>query len=80
MGKTSSAVHNRWQRKAYDRITFVVKKGEKEKLKKVSDSFGVSTSRFIIDSVNDRVPGTLSPLDDESKKKKPVPEGENESI
>lgn len=33
MAKTSSAVKNRYNAKAYDRINLTVKKGEKEKLK-----------------------------------------------
>ena len=37
MGATSSAVKNRYNDKAYDRIVVVVKKGEKERIKKYCD-------------------------------------------
>ena len=67
---TSSTVKNKWTRENYDRLNFVVKKGDRDKLRAAADAEGVSVGRFIIDSVNARVPGLLTPLDDTSKQKK----------
>ena len=48
MSKTSSAVKNRYNAKAYDRITIVVKKGEKEKIKAHAEQHdGGSVNAFI---------------------------------
>lgn len=70
MGKTSYEAQNAWKARNYDRITIMVKKGEKDKLSAAASVAGVSMSRFIIDSVNAATPGLLSVLDDESKRKK----------
>ena len=40
MSKTSAAVKNRYNAKAYDRITVVVKRGEKERLKAKAQALG----------------------------------------
>jgi len=74
MGKTSPKSVSKWQSRNYDRVVFYLRKGEKEKLSTVAVSAGVSVSRYLVDSVNLRIPGLLSPLDDESKKKKPLPD------
>ena len=48
MSKTSAAVKNRYNAKAYDRITIVVKKGEKELIKAHAEKFdGGSVNAFI---------------------------------
>ena len=48
MSRTSSAVKNRYNAKAYDRITIVVKKGEKEKIKAHAEKHdGGSVNAFI---------------------------------
>lgn len=48
MSKTSSAVKNRYNAKAYDRITIVVKKGQKETIKTHAERFdGGSVNAFI---------------------------------
>ena len=48
MSRTSSAVKNRYNAKAYDRITIVVKKGEKEKIKAHAETHdGGSVNAFI---------------------------------
>ena len=52
MGKTSSEVKNRYNKKAYDTINFVVLKGEKEKIKQQSldkgfDSVGAYIKNLI---------------------------------
>ena len=48
MSKTSSAVKNRYNAKAYDRITIVVKKGQKELIKTHAEKYdGGSVNAFI---------------------------------
>ena len=47
-GKTSAAVHNRYIKKAYDRINFTVPKGEKEIIKARADSTGESVNGYIL--------------------------------
>ena len=48
MGRTSSAVKNRYISKAYDRINLTVKKGEKETIKSHADRYdGGSVNAFI---------------------------------
>jgi uncharacterized protein (DUF1778 family) len=47
MSKTSSAVKNRYNAKAYDRIEIVVKKGEKDVIKAFADSKGETVNGFI---------------------------------
>ena len=48
MGKTSTAVKNRYNDKAYDRINLTVPKGEKEKIKAHADVHdGGSVNGFI---------------------------------
>ena len=74
MGKNTAASQNAWKARAYDRVTFLIRKGEKERLK--AAAAGQTVNSFIIESLNQRIPGLLSPLDDQSKKKKPRPESE----
>lgn len=47
MGKTSSAVHNRYIAKAYDRINLTVYKGQKEIIKGAADAVGLSVNAYI---------------------------------
>ena len=47
MGKTSSAVKNRYNKKAYDRINLTVPKGQKEVIKAHAESKGESVNGFI---------------------------------
>lgn len=47
MGKTSSAVKDRYNAKAYDEIKVRVPKGEKEKIKAHADQCGESVNGFI---------------------------------
>lgn len=51
MGKTSSAVKNRYNSKAYDRINFVVPKGQREIIQQHAESMGESTNAFILRAV-----------------------------
>ena len=50
MSKTSAEVKNRYNQKAYDRINYVVKKGEKEQIKQKAEALGYSSS-FISDAI-----------------------------
>ena len=47
MGKTSAAVKNRYNEKAYDRINLTVPKSEKERIKAHATSTGESVNGFI---------------------------------
>ena len=47
-GKTSAEVKNRYNAKAYDRIAVVVPKGEKEKIKEHSESYGYNSVNELI--------------------------------
>lgn len=47
MGKTSAAVKNRYNTKAYDRFTLIFKKGDKEKVKAHAESKGMSLNGYI---------------------------------
>ena len=48
MSKTSAEAKNRYNQKAYDRISYVVKKGEKDQLKQKAESLGYpSINSFI---------------------------------
>lgn len=49
MGKTSAAVKNRYNLKAYDRITIMPKKGSKERYKAFADSRGQSLTALIVE-------------------------------
>ena len=70
--KTKTAVESQsaWKARNYDRVSFWIRKGDKEKLVKVAKEENVSVARLLVDSVNARYPDLLSPLIDESKKKK----------
>lgn len=47
MGRTSSAVKDKWNAKAYDEIKIRVPKGEKENVQAHAASRGESTNAFI---------------------------------
>lgn len=47
MSKTSSAVKNRYNEKAYDRINLTVPKGQKEVIKAHADTMSESVNEFI---------------------------------
>lgn len=50
-GKTSSAVKNRYNAKAYDQIPLRVKKGEKEIIQKRAEKLGKSVNGYIVDLI-----------------------------
>lgn len=66
----------KWKKEHYDAITILVQKGERSTLAKAAKEADSSISRFIVDSVDIAHPGLLTPLDDQSKKKKPEEEPE----
>lgn len=45
--RTSAAVKNRYNEKAYDRINFVVPKGEKDRIKAAAEKRGESVNSLI---------------------------------
>lgn len=47
MGKTSAAVKNKWNDKAYDRINLVVPKGKKDIIKEYAEANGESVNSYI---------------------------------
>ena len=55
MGKTSAAVKNRYNEKAYDRINLTVPKGEKEVIKAHAESMGESVNAFIYRAITEAI-------------------------
>lgn len=51
MGKTSSAVKNRYNAKAYDNILLAIPKGMKNEWKARAEESGESLTRFIMNAV-----------------------------
>lgn len=51
MGKTSSAVKNRYNAKAYDRIALCVPKGQKDNIKAHAESMGESVNAFVLRAI-----------------------------
>lgn len=47
MGKTSAAVKNRWNAENYDRLSVMVPKGDKDKIKAKAESHGESINSYI---------------------------------
>ena len=47
MGKTSSAVKNKWNAENYDRVNLTLTKGQKDIIKAHADSMGESVNAFI---------------------------------
>ena len=62
-----TARKNEWNSRKYERVTLMVKAGDRGKLKAAAAAAGISVNRLVIDSINARHPGLLSPLDDTSK-------------
>ena len=52
MGKTSSAVKNKYNAKAYDRINLTMPKGKKEVIQNHAEERGESTNAFINRAIN----------------------------
>ncbi|MDD6984255.1 MAG: hypothetical protein PUJ47_03520 [Clostridia bacterium] len=51
-GKTSAAVKNRYNSKAYDRIAVVVSKGRKDIIKAAAERAGLSLNAYIVKSID----------------------------
>ena len=55
MGKTSSAVKNKYNAKAYDRINLTVPKGKKEEIQKHAHLQGESVNKFINRAIDETI-------------------------
>lgn len=55
MGKTSSAVKDRYNKKAYDQFTVRLKKGLKDTLKDICDKNGESMNSIITQAIIDYI-------------------------
>lgn len=52
MGKTTSEVKDRYNKKNYDQIQIRVKKGDKEAIKHIAEVMGyTSLNKFIVDAI-----------------------------
>ena len=51
-GKTSAAVKNRYNAKAYDRIAVVVPKGHKDIIRSAAEKAGLSLSAYIVKAID----------------------------
>lgn len=56
-GKTSAAAKNRYAAKAYDRIVILVKKGDKERIRKYAEEHGESVNGFITNLICREIAG-----------------------
>ena len=54
-GKTSAASKNKWNEKAYDRINFVVPKGQKDVIKQAAEQARKSVNAFIWEAVQEKM-------------------------
>lgn len=55
MGKTSAEVKNRYNAKNYDMVRVLVKKGEKERYKKIAEEMGLSLSQLFVKAVEEYI-------------------------
>lgn len=55
MGKTSSAVKNRYNEKKYDRILIVIPKGQKVTIEDAAKASGESVNRYIANAILSRM-------------------------
>ncbi len=65
MGKTSSQSKNKYNRKAYDRISVMLPKGKKDLYKKVAQSKGLSLNGYINNLLISDLPKEYSNQSDE---------------
>lgn len=47
MGRTSTQSKNKWNKENYEQVKFVVRKGEREKIKTYADSKGMSVNALL---------------------------------
>lgn len=65
MSKTSSAAKNRYNNKAYDRVTIIIPKGRKADLQATAERAGESVNSYVIKAILSRMGITdWSDLDD----------------
>jgi uncharacterized protein (DUF1778 family) len=57
MGKASTRATNKYNKKAYDRISLVVPKGEREKIRKAAEAVGESVNRYVNRAIAARMEG-----------------------
>lgn len=55
MGKTSGAVKNKYNAKAYDRINLTMPKGKKEVIQRHAEECGESTNAFINRAITEAI-------------------------
>lgn len=55
MGKASTRATNKYQKKAYDRVTIVVPKGRKDVIGDHADRLGVSVNAFIQRAIDETI-------------------------
>lgn len=55
MGRTSAAVKNRYNSKAYDRINIIVPKGEKDRYKAIAEAQGKSLNQLFVEAVEAQI-------------------------
>lgn len=64
MGRTSSAVKDRYNKKAYDTIVFRVYKGSKDIIKEAADAAGLSLNAYIVDAINEKMDREGTPAEE----------------
>ena len=55
MGKTSSAVKDRWNAKAYDEIKLRVQKGQKAQIQNAAAAAGMSLNAYITAAITEKI-------------------------
>ena len=55
MGKTSSAVKDRWNAKAYDEIKLRVQKGQKDHIQNAAAAAGMSVNAYINAAIEEKI-------------------------
>ena len=62
--RTSASVKNRYNEKAYDRITVVVPKGSKQILKEYAQNSGISLNAMICDAIREKTGLSLEKVEE----------------
>lgn len=65
MGKTSSKVKEKYNKKAYDDVKMRVRKGQKEVLEARAKELGKTINGYIIDLIRTDIPGFNDKKDEE---------------
>ena len=68
-GKTSAAAKNRYNAKAYDRITLLVPKGSKEQIAEAARAKGQSVNSYITSLIRADIPEPFSTHSPEREEK-----------